>query len=190
MSKAVDPWTFRWSSHRAYLGEGAGVRVETEAVLGQLAKGIGRARRAYVKFMEEGLGGGHQEKYYQAVDQRVLGDESFVERVTSRAKVRDIEAKGPKVRFERLVDAVAREYGLTKGMLTGSGRQRDWIEGRRFLVYVARKWGEMTTKDLGKRIDRDPSMISRLYGDYEGSRELERERRVAAALTRRVQTQA
>jgi len=190
MKNAVDPWKFRWSSHRSYLGEKTEVRVETEPVLGQLAKGLGQSRRAYVRFMEEGLGGGHDERYYQATDQRFLGDATFVEKVASRANAKEIEAKGPKVGFDRLLETVAREYGLTKETLTGNGRQKEWIEARRFLVYLAREWGKMTTKDLGKRFERDPSMISRLCGDYEGNRERERERRVAAMLTRKVQTQA
>jgi REP element-mobilizing transposase RayT len=183
MRNAVDAGKFRWSSHRAYLGEKTAVKVETEAVLGQMDKGVAQARRAYVKFIDEGVGGGHQEKYYEATDQRFLGDERFVEKVASRAKVKDIETKGPKVGYERLLDAVSREYGLTRAALTGSGRQRPWIEGRRFLVYLAREWEKMTTEELGKRLERDPSMISRLYRDYAGNRELARERRVAVALT-------
>jgi REP element-mobilizing transposase RayT len=183
MRNAVDAGKFQWSSHRAYLGEKTAVKVETEAVLGQMGKGVAQAQRAYVKFIDEGVGGGHQEKYYEATDQRFLGDERFVEKVASRAKMKDIETKGPKVEYERLLDAVSREYGLTRTALTGSGRQRPWIEGRRFLVYLAREWEKMTTEELGKRLERDPSMISRLYRDYAGNRELARERRVAVALT-------
>jgi REP element-mobilizing transposase RayT len=190
MRTAVDPCKFRWSSHRAYLGEKTELKIETEAVLGQMAKGVTQARRSYMKFIDEGLGGGHEEKYYQAPDQRFLGDEAFVEKVASRAKVKDVEAKGPKVGFEGLLDTVSREYGLTKEALTGNGRQRHWIEGRRFLVYLAREWEKMTTQELGKRLERDPSMISRLYRDYEGHRDLGRERKVQAALTRRIQIHA
>jgi hypothetical protein len=41
----------------------------------------------------------------------------------------------------------------------------------------------MATQELGKRFRRVPSMISRLYRDYEGKRDLERERKVVRALT-------
>jgi len=190
MRTAVDPSKFRWSSHRAYLGEKTELKIETEAVLGQMAKGVTQARRSYMKFIDEGLGGGHEEKYYQAPDQRFLGDEGFVEKVASRAKVKDVEAKGPKVGFEGLLDTVSREYGLTKEALTGNGRQRHWIEGRRFLVYLAREWEKMTTQELGKRLERDPLMSSRLYRDYEGNRDLARERKVQVALTHRIQIHA
>jgi putative transposase len=184
MRKGLNPWKYRWSSHRAYLGEKGPVGIETETVLGQMAKRIGQARQAYLKFMEEGMGEGHEEKYYQATDQRFLGDEDFVERVASRAREKEIELRGNRrVGFERLLQAVAKEYGVSKQALTGTGRQREWIEGRRLLVYVAREWGKITTKELGKRLGRDPSMISRLSREYEeGGRDRQREKRLAHAL--------
>jgi len=191
MRKGLNPRKYRWSSHRAYLGEKGAVGVETEAVLGQLAKSVGQARRAYVKFIEEGAGGGHEEKYYQATDQRFLGDENFVETVASRAQEKEIELRGPRrVGFDSLLQAVAKEYGVSKQALTGTGRQREWIEGRRLLVYVARQWGKITTKELGQRLGRDPSMISRLSRDYEGEPDRQREKKLAYTLSRRVQTQA
>jgi hypothetical protein len=48
----------------------------------------------------------------------------------------------------------------------------------------------MTTQELGKRFIRDPSTIKRLYRDYEGKRDRERERKVARALNHRIQNQA
>jgi len=48
----------------------------------------------------------------------------------------------------------------------------------------------MTTGEIGKRLGRDPSMISRLYRDYEGKRDRQREKRLSRLLSRRVQTHA
>jgi REP element-mobilizing transposase RayT len=185
----LDPRKYRWSSHRAYLGEETKVQVDIGTVLGQLAHKVGQARQAYVKFMEEGAGG-HEEKYYQATDQRFLGDERFVEEAAKRVKQTGIEPKGPRVGFDRLLEAVARECGVAKQALTGSGRRIDWIEGRRLLIYLAREWGDMTTEELGRRLRRDPSMISRLYRDYERARDREREKKVRCSLDARIQTQA
>ena len=186
LRKPIDPWKYRWSSHGAYLGKKIAVRVKTEAVLGQLGRSLGQARRAYVRFLEEGLGEGHEEKYYQAIDQRFLGDEAFVERVAQWTKQKAIKPRRPKVSLERLLEAIISEYGVTKEELTGPGRHRDWVEGRKVLVYAAREWGKITTQELGQRLRRDPSMISRLFRDYQGKRKPERERRIA----RRIQTQA
>jgi hypothetical protein len=40
----------------------------------------------------------------------------------------------------------------------------------------------MTTQELGRRLKRDPSMISRLYKEYEENRDLRREALVARTL--------
>ena len=85
--------------------------------------------------------------------------------------------------------AVANEYGVTREQLMGTGRQRDWIGARKLLVYVARRWGKITNQELGKRLGRDPSMISRLMQDYEGKQDRRREAKLARALAK-VQTHA
>jgi REP element-mobilizing transposase RayT len=185
-----DPWKYRWSSHRAYLGANTKVRIASDLVLGEMAKKVGQARRAYVKFMEEGLAGGHEQKYYQTIDQRFLGDETFVEKVSKKVTEKDIEPAGPRVGFDRLIEAVAGEYELSKQTLTGKGRRREGVWGRRLLVYVARSWCQMTTKEIGKQLGRDPSMISRLYRDYQGDRDRQRETKLSRLLSRTVQIHA
>ena len=96
----MDPWKYLWSSHAAYLGKESLVKVETSAVLGELAKSLGQARRAYLRFMAEGKGSGHQADYYDVRDQRFLGDERFVEQIDERIRAeREIEVPGPRAIF-------------------------------------------------------------------------------------------
>jgi len=182
LRKPLDPWKYRWSSHRAYLGEKTDVGVDTEAVLGQLARTPGKARAAYLRFMEEGLGAGHEEKYYQAIDQRFLGDDTFVENVSTQIDEKSIEPGAVRVGFDRIIEAVAAEFKVSREALTGSGRREDWVAGRRMLVYLARNWGVMTTGALGERLQRDPSMISRLCRDYEQKRDWQREKKLRGRL--------
>ncbi len=47
------------------------------------------------------------------------------------------------------------------------------------LVYLAREWGRMSVKELGGRLHRDPSIISRLYAAYGASRDEKAESRLA-----------
>jgi hypothetical protein len=135
------------------------------------------------KFHGRWNGGRTRRDVYQATDQRFLGDEDFVERVASRAGEKEIELRGNRrVGFERLLQAVAKEYGVSKRALTGTGRQREWIEGRRPGLRGA-GMGKITTKELGKRLGRDPSMISRLSRECEeGGWDRQTERRLAHAL--------
>jgi putative transposase len=99
MSKRVDPWQCKWGSHSAYLGKDCPVGVDTSLVLGQFGTAIGPpARRSYLQFIREGLGIGHRDKYYDAVDQRLLGDEQFIEAVDRKTKrKREIEKRALRV---------------------------------------------------------------------------------------------
>jgi REP element-mobilizing transposase RayT len=188
MRSPIDPWKYRWSSHRGYVGEGTPAVVETEPVLGQLGRTVGQARRAYLQFLQEGLESGHKEKYYQTTDQRFLGDEAFVEKVASKARNMDVQPSGPRVRFEQLLAVVSNKHGIAEEEMVGSGRRNDWVQARRQLVYLGREWVKMTTLELGKRLKRDPSMISRLYKEYEENRDLHREALVARTLSSSVRS--
>jgi putative transposase len=108
MRTPVDPWRYRWSSHIGYLGKSGLVKIETSVVLGELASTVGQARRAYLRFMAEGKGSGHQSDYYDVRDQRFLGDETFVERIDERVLGgREIEVGGPRAKFSRLLHLTA-----------------------------------------------------------------------------------
>ncbi|MGH7260608.1 MAG: transposase, partial [Nitrospiraceae bacterium] len=80
-----NPWQYRWSSHRVYLGESSLVQVDTTRALEQFHRHRGPARQAYRRFVKDGLRQGHEEKFYDTVDQRFLGDEQFLDKITPRA---------------------------------------------------------------------------------------------------------
>jgi chromosomal replication initiation ATPase DnaA len=61
---------------------------------------------------------------------------------------------------------VAKAHGAAEKELTEAGRQRKWIRARSMLVYLGREWARVSVKELGKRLHRDPSVISRLYFLY------------------------
>jgi hypothetical protein len=44
------------------------------------------------------------------------------------------------------------------------------MTARSMLVYLGREWGRVSVKELGKRLHRDPSVISRLYSAYAADR--------------------
>ena len=124
LQRPKDPWKYRWSSHRAYLGEKTAVQINTKLVLGQFGRASAQARHAYRKFMEEGIGQGHIDQYYEVIDQRFLGDEEFIEKVDKRTQGREVEAGGPRIPFGRLLEAVAKEHGVEAIELTGPGRHK------------------------------------------------------------------
>jgi len=185
LKRPVDPWRYPWSSHRAYPGAAGPVQVETAVVLGQFGNHVGRARHAYRRFMADGLGRGHEAQYYATVDQRLLGDEAFIEAVDQKTgRGREIERARRPVVFARLVRAVAQQQGVEAGGLVGPGRQRAGVGARAMLVYLGREWSQVSTKELGRQLHRDPSIISRLYWWYVANRDLDAEAKLAKVLER------
>jgi putative transposase len=172
MRSPMQAATYRWSSHGAYLGKGNIVTIETAPVLGEFAKSVGKARLGYLRFMAEGKTAGHQADYYDVRDQRFLGDERFVEQIEQRVHGdREIAMPTPRVKLAALLAIVAKAHGATEKELTEVRRQRKWNGARSMLVYLGREWGRASVKELGKRLHRDPSVISRLYFMYAADRD-------------------
>lgn len=172
MRSPIDALQYRWSSHGAYLGQAAEVKIETSVVLGELANSVSQARRAYLRFMAEGKGLGHQPDYYEVWDQRILGDERFVEEIDERIRTeRKIAVPGPRSTFANLLHWTAESFGVKEKELVAVGRQRRLIRGRSMLVYLAREWGGLSVKEIARRLHRDPSIISRLYVAYAADRD-------------------
>jgi REP-associated tyrosine transposase len=183
MRTAMDAGNYRWSSHGAYLGKASVVKVETSAVLGELASVVGKARREYLKLIAAGKARGHQAEYYEVRDQRFLGDERFVEAIEERIEGdREIEVDGPRVKFSDLLRVTAALYGAREQELSDAGRQRRWVRARSMLVYLGRQWARMSVKELGRRLHRDPSIISRLYAAYAADRDAKKEDLLAQQL--------
>ena len=167
--RPVDAGTYPWSSHRAYLGDVGPVQIAKDRVLGQFSNRVGPARKAYLAFLADGMKQGHEPGYYATVDQRILGDERFVEEVISRTQVaqdKEIERPKRRVTFSRLMRAVAQVHGLLPSELTTRRRVRGPNQARGMLAFLGREWSGLMAKELGKLLNRDASMISRLCGSY------------------------
>lgn len=176
-----DPWRYPWSSHGAYMGEPSAVTVETSLVLRQFAPRLGQARRAYLGFLVKGLAEGDQPQYEG--DQRVLGDEELIRKAV-RTLALDGEAvgTGAAVPFDSLLRAVADAHGVTPAHLLRPDRRRDMGSPRAMLVFLAREWSRLRNDDLGRRLRRDPSMISRLYARYAQGRDRSAEAKISQLL--------
>lgn len=127
--------------------------------------------------MAEGKANGHQPDYYDVRDQRFLGDERFVEEIDKRVQGdREIAVPVPRVKLAVLLPLVAKACGATEKDLAQAGRLRRWVTARSMLVYLGREWCRLSVKELGKRLHRDPSVISRLYSAYAAARDKEIEK--------------
>ena len=95
---------------------------------------------------------------------------------------KDSASSGKKVEFARLLQAISTVHEVKSEGLLQAGRQRQWVAARAQLVFLARQWCRMATKELGRRLHRDASMISRLNSWYEVHRDEKAERKVARVL--------
>lgn len=181
----VSPWTYRWSSHAAYLGQAGPVTVETATALDTFHRQLGPARRAYRRFLLDGLAQGHQDRFYETMDQRVLGDERFIKEVDRHtATTREVVIRPQRVPFRTLLTAVATAYTTTPRRLIAPGRQRALVPARAMLVSLAREWSGLTVRELGQRLHRDPSMISRLAATYSAAPDRKIEVHIRRAIQR------
>jgi chromosomal replication initiation ATPase DnaA len=129
----------------------------------------------------ERLAQGHQDRFYDTVDQRVLGGERFLEAVARRtSQRRTMPPRAWQVSFGALLQAVARVYKVTPPVILAPRRQRTVLPARTLLVFLAREWGILSTQELGRRCHRDPSMISRLAAH----RDMETEDQIRRVLQR------
>jgi REP element-mobilizing transposase RayT len=174
--------TYQWSSYHAYLGRKGPVAVKTDLILGQLGNTAAQASKAYRKFIEDGQNLGHDERYYQAVDQRFLGDEKFIQQIAERAPQGEIRPGGRKISFEKLLHAVAQVHGCGAKDLTAAGRQRAWAKPRAQLAYLARDWCAMKAIEIARRLNRDASMVSRLCANYEAVRDRKTEEKISEVI--------
>ena len=113
------------------------------------------------------------------VDQRFLGDETFIGQIAERVPKGEIKVNARNLRFEKLLSAVVQVHGCGVSDLTVAGRQRAWAKPRAQLAYLARDWCGMKAIDVAPRLHRDASMVSRLCASYERDRDASTEKKIA-----------
>jgi len=149
---------YPWSSYRAYLGLETIPWLTTDWVLSQFSKRLSVARRAYMRFIQEGKGGGHQEEYHRGsdTDSRILGDEPFIGRVLDEKQMKQRQ----KVSLDKIMVEVCRYFSLKEKDLGGVGKDRRLSEVRGIAAWLVLELGVCTLGELGKRTGRDVSTLS------------------------------
>jgi REP-associated tyrosine transposase len=153
-----DPSHYHWSSYRTYLKPHSQDLVDTSYLLGQFSSNSEAARNRYRRFVEDRLAQGHRDDFYAVKEQRLLGDESFVELIHRTAK-----EEAPhfyEVSFAELVSCVSSLFELPEEILFSSSRDRRGALGRALVAYLGRDLGRFRLKDVAEYFKRDPAVIS------------------------------
>ena len=100
---------------------------------------------------------------YQAVDQRYLGDDGFVERVKQRQPARE-ERQIVEISWAEIRDRVCTQFDLASAAVLHRGRAREIVRVRRVMAWVGRELGGLTSQELAKELHQDPEVLSRGLG--------------------------
>jgi REP element-mobilizing transposase RayT len=150
------PEAYRWSSHRAYLGETALQWLTSEWVLGQFGASMGVARRRFAAFVVAGEAEGHSDRFYGGqADRRIIGEEDFVKKVLP---TRPMPRKRPAL--STIVRQVCASTSLTEAMLRQNGKARAPARARAMIGWMASKSDAATLTQVATLFNRDLSTLS------------------------------
>ena len=151
---------YRWSSHRNYAERMKNDIVDTDYVLGMFSEDKTRGRRLYREYMGDGVRI-KKEDVYKTVDQRILGDEGFVERVIDKTEAR-IEEKKKRHEYslEEIAGVIEQAFKITHKQMREKSKDRKISLGRKLMSTVANEYG-YKGKDVAKFLWKDPAVITR-----------------------------
>jgi putative transposase len=153
------PEEYAYSGHRAYLtGEATTVLDPTTglAVFG--------GRRAYRRFVADGMGEGHQGGYYEVEDQRFLGTERFVTQM--QAPVPEEPARRPTKSVTSAVKTVATALQVDPVALKSSDRSWTVSRQRTLVAYVLVRRKGYRVGEVAAQMGRDVATMSVLLSRF------------------------
>ena len=178
-SGSQDPFTYNWSSLRAYTGRSSVPQwLTVEEVLASFGRKRNSAQKLYQGFVREGMERGIKTPWEQLKWQTLLGTETFVEEI----KVRFIEQRGGElsefsgvrdakrtVEGEKIFKAICKHYGIKEEEL--SKRVHGYTEPRYVASYLLRRYALMTLKEIGERVGLHYSTVGNILRQLAETRE-------------------
>ena len=155
------PEGYLWSSHQAYLGKTNPYSlVDTRQVLRVFSENGTRARKQYRVFMDEG-NIVKKEEVYATIDQRLQGDDDFVDHVLEKYNG---EVKKERKKKERTLAEIARAVtnhtGVTLEQLRSAGKERQVMIGRRLFTLAAHAYGYKGL-EVSEYLEKEPSSVTK-----------------------------
>ena len=156
---------YPWSSHRCYtlIQKGNGV-VDADIVLRMFSVDKAASSRLYKEFIEDGLDV-KRDDVYTTIDQRVLGDEEFVEKVMEKhvGNIRN-EKKAKEYTLDEIAKGVEKVSGVTLKQLRKHNKSKNITSYRSLFILSAREYG-YRGKEIAEYVQRDPAIISTAHKD-------------------------
>ena len=152
------PQEHPWSGHRAYLGIETIPWLTTDWVLSQFAGKSEKARLEYRDFVDQGKEEGHLQEYHSgsANDSRVLGDDSFIDKVLAQSEARPKQ----RISLDDIIKSVCMKYGIAEKDLKTPGKYRILSEARGMVSALILETSGSTLAALSSYTGRDVSTLS------------------------------
>lgn len=155
------PAEYQWSSHRSYIQK-TKVQdiVDTDQVLRIFSENKGTARRLYRAYMGDEAAI-RKENIYSTVEQRILGDERFVDRVIKKSADKvSRKRRERQYTLEEVSGAVEELYGVSLEQIRRRSKSRELSVGKRLMSLVASEYG-YKNKEIAEFIRKDPVVVTR-----------------------------
>ncbi|WP_243374268.1 transposase [Geotalea sp. SG265] len=152
-----DPCEYPWSSHRAYCGKESIGWLTTEFALGCLCQTASDACEKFCQFVADGIADGHRAEFHSGMeaDSRLLGDDTFADKVLDEAERRS----GRVVPVDKFLEMICLRYNLAS-LQDLAGGSRIASTARGVAAKLATDRGICTLTELAGKVKRDVSTLS------------------------------
>ena len=151
---------YKWSSHHAYTGKGNPLGlVSVDPVLQMFSENKRRARRKYREFMwtEESM---KKQDVYATIDQRLQGDETFVDSVVAKAECAVKHESRRKTRsLTQIGGLVQQRFSISLEELRSSGKASELMSARRVFTQTAKRYG-YRGREIAEYLRKDPASVT------------------------------
>jgi len=147
-----------WSGHRAYVGMEAIPWLTTDWVLSLFSEKAEKARRAYLAFVAEGVGGGRRADFHNGnCEGLVLGNDTFADEALKSTN----QQRRPEFALADVIGAVCLSYGIAEQQLQSPGKMRPYTEARAMAALIVHEASHLSLTELGIFLHHDIAPLGR-----------------------------
>lgn len=171
MAGSVEDWP--WSSYLPTVGKaGCPDWLAAEQVLALFGKGQIAARRAYERFVAQGVG--MASPWEGVTGQIFLGKEEFLKKIQKLADTRPSKdvTRAHRQPLRPSVDQVLRQVAKTYGMAQNKVLDRSHPDAFKQAVYLLRRQANLTLNDVAKLACISPPRVSQIQTEVEGKKKI------------------
>lgn len=169
--------TYRWSSHRAYLGLEKIVWLTTDWVLSFFSEEKVEARNRYKQFIKD-VNESMQSDLYRGNQKNhdILGDEQFLQKLRHQL----ILPTSYQITFDQFFDVVRKHYGIVIEELRGTSQNHRNSRIRAVVALLAKEFRIATFTSIAKFFNRDMTGLCHVIRSFEDKPDFQNEVRMLA----------